>query len=176
MTEPQVFLAALTDAERAEVTAHIALGKTNLAISTLQQVEPRPAPRTIAESLVELAVRGGIELVCPMCGEGPAAVRDDYLHLPLCDHCSLKYMTWPCPDCAKYRHGVRADEGLPCTACATTREWAALAEQTRDEIDLAVAEQNAVQALMRIRDLTSRGVKEAMELYNLRRENRDATR
>lgn len=179
MTEPQPsaqkFLASLPDAKRAEITAHLALGKTNLAVSTLQQVEPRPGPRLITESLVALAAHAGVDLVCPMCGEGPATVRDDYLHLPLCDDCSAKYMTSPCPDCGVHRHIAREFEGRPCLSCEPKRTWAALPQETRDEIDQAVASLSNIMAIKRIKELIRcDGLRDAIVLNDLRRRERGA--
>jgi hypothetical protein len=178
VTEPQPsaqeFLASLPDATRAEVTAHLALGKTNLAMITLQQVEPRPAPRLTTESLVALAAHAGVDLVCPMCGEGPATVRDDYLLLPLCDDCSAKYMTVRCPDCGAHAHVLRSFahefEDHLCVSCESKRTWAALPQETREEIDHAVASLSNILAIKRIKELIrSDGLQVAIALNELRR-------
>lgn len=178
MTDPQPsaqeFLASLPDAKRAEVTAHLALGKTNLAVSTLQQVEPRPGPRLITESLVVLAAHAGVDLVCPWCGEGPAATRDDYLLLPLCDDCSAEYMTSPCPDCGSHAHVARTFahefEDRLCVSCESKRTWAALPQGTREEIDHAVASLSSILAIKRIKELLRcDGLQVAIALNELRR-------
>ncbi|MGI5505073.1 hypothetical protein [Lentzea sp. CA-135723] len=75
-------------------------------------------------------------------------------------------MTWPCPDCAEVRHGVRANEGRPCRNCATARAWAAVPQDTRDEVHRVVAEQNAVKAVARVRELTGCEMDEAMLLLD----------
>lgn len=176
MTEPsaQEFLASLPDAKRAEIAAHLSLGKTNLAVITLQQVEPRPGPRLITESLVALATHAGVDLVCPMCGEGPATVRDDYLLLPLCDDCSAKYMTVRCPDCGAHAHVSRRFahefEDQLCVSCESKRTWAALSQETREEIDHAVASLSSILAIKRIKELIRcDGLQVAIALNELRR-------
>ncbi|MCR3753508.1 hypothetical protein [Lentzea californiensis] len=107
-------------------------------------------------------------LVCHFCGGMPASPRDDHAFYVLCDHCSLKYMTWPCPGCGEMRHGVRAHESQPCGTCETARQWAAFPQTVRDEIDLAIAERPAIRAIMRIRELTEIGLQEAMQLLHYR--------
>ncbi|WP_394615965.1 hypothetical protein JNUCC0626_40640 [Lentzea sp. JNUCC 0626] len=103
---------------------------------------------------------------CDMCGSTPAQKWDDHAHYVLCARCSLKYMTWPCPDCAEVLHGVRADEGTRCRSCETTRVWLALPRDTQDEVHRVIAEQNAVKAVAWVRELVGCETSEAMVLLD----------
>ena len=105
-------------------------------------------------------------MFCVMCHETPASRREDYAFGALCDKCSLTYMSWPCPDCGEVRHGIRAHEGAPCSSCEMERLWAPLTQAVRDEIDRTIAEQPNISAIMRIRELTGCGLREAMCLHS----------
>lgn len=170
MTEPRPAAHALVDslpeAEQTRLEIAVAEGKTNLAWFVLWEAAPNP--RLICEALEVLAARTGAELSCSMCGARPAMARDDYLSGPLCHQCSAKYVTWSCPDCAAHISGLRKHAERPCSSCRARKEWEALPQDVRDEIDRAIAERSTVRSLMRIRELTGCGLKEANELYHHR--------
>lgn len=163
----QGLLASLGSARRAVLEEQLRLGKTNLVISTLRQFRPEPEPRVVVEAVVALA--DGISLVCPMCGEGVASARDDHEFLPLCDGCSARYETSPCPECGDHVQVARGSGG-PCSPCASKLMWAGLTASVRDEVDAAVAELSAAPAISRIRELTGCGLSEAVRLHDLRRQ------
>ena len=80
----------------------------------------------------------------------------------LCDRCSLKQMTVPCPDCGE----PTSDE--VCCWCRQLRTWDALPEAVRDDLrPLLEAKQTTITLIGKIRTALDCGLREAVKFAHL---------
>ncbi|MET9224953.1 hypothetical protein [Lentzea sp. NPDC003310] len=169
MTDAAItFLDTLPEARYAEAWAYVLHGMSDVAMYKLQTDASDHDRLLSVEAVAVLAERIGVDLRCTKCHKAPAGNRDDYPFGALCDDCSAELTTWNCPECGDVQSGSRARAGETCTWCHGARQWVTWPGPARTEILQLLDDGKTILAIKRIREVAGCGLKEAVELMNVR--------